>query len=137
MTVLEPGDMGLEYRWLKDTSTLSNLTYVDETLKRYCDTVMRYSISKKEALRKAVLKDVTRNVKIGPIVPALCNFCFLILQKNITYSYLAMPVLQLLEAVMFNPSTSFSAEEKQVNTNLIDLSVKLLMYLFFTSRLRS
>lgn len=115
MTVLEPGDMGLEYKWLKDTSTPNNLIEIDNTLKRYCDTIMKYSISKKESVRQAVLKDVAKNHKIGPIIPSLCNFCFLILQKNITYKYLASPVLHLLEAILFNPCTSFSTEEKQVS----------------------
>lgn len=114
IAVIEPGDMGLEYRWFKDLVP-NNVTTIDSTLKKYCDTIMKFSISKKDSVRNAVLKDVAKNTNIGPIIPALCNFCFLILQKNITYSSLAMPVLQLLEAIMFNPCTSFSAEEKQVS----------------------
>lgn len=105
--------MGLEYKWFKDVIPLHTVD-IDSKLKRYCDNIMKCSISNKESLRHAVLKDVSKNHNIGPVIPALCNFCFLILQKNITYSSLAVPVLQLLEAIMFNPCTSFSAEEKQV-----------------------
>lgn len=109
----EPGDIGLDYKWLKDTS-LFNQLLVNNSLNNYSQKIMNAAVSSKKSLRTMALKDVTKNINIGPIIPHLCNFCFLILQKNITYSNLATPVLQLLEAIMFNPCTSYSVEEKQV-----------------------
>lgn len=124
-SIVEPGDMGLEYKWFRDEIP-NNAQAINNKLKRYCDNIMKYSVSQKDNLRLAVLKDVSKNAQIGPVIPALCNFCFLILQKNITYSNLAVPVLQLLEAIMFNPCTSFSAQEKQI-TLLIYLLLESIM----------
>lgn len=76
---------------------------------------MKAAISNNKKLRMLALKDVSRNVNIGQVIPHFCNFSCMILLKNITLSGLATYALQFLEAIMYNPCTPYSVEENQAS----------------------
>lgn len=114
LKITEPGDIGLTYSWLQDES-IYNSQLISDNLDNYCQHIMKAAISNNKKLRMLALKDVSRNVNIGQVIPHFSNFSCMILLKNITLSGLATYALQFLEAIMYNPCTQYSVEENQVS----------------------
>ncbi|XP_057665269.1 uncharacterized protein LOC130899377 [Diorhabda carinulata] len=150
-TYVQYGDVELIKQWYPDP----NLTNTSPALKEYfrvaCESIMGID----HELCQIVLKDISENPDVGPILQWFYNFAYLILLKNIrydsltlrdgyfllvkdvSYDYLTLRSLELIETLENSPLGSANVSTKSLQLLIKLLLEKLLLESFSSTDLLS
>lgn len=148
-TYVQYGDIELIKQWYPDP----NLSNPSSALKEYFTIACESIICVDAELRRIVLKDISENPDVGPILQWFYNFAYLILVKNIkydsitlrdgyfllvkdySYDYLTQRSLELIETLENSPLSSANVSTKSLRLLIELLLERLLLESFITTDL--